>query len=98
VAENEKSPIAFYTLQERDGEGWIENLWVSPIFIGKGVGKILFEHALERCKELEFRKLRLESDPHATGFYERMGMRQLGGRRADMDDKPRIVPLMEMEL
>jgi len=98
VAENEKSPIAFYTLQERDGEGWIENLWVSPMFIGKGVGKILFEHALERCKALEFRKLLLESDPHAIGFYERMGMRQLGGRRADMGGQPREIPLMEMEV
>ena len=30
VAEVEETPIAFSTLQEKEGNAWLENLWVSP--------------------------------------------------------------------
>jgi GNAT superfamily N-acetyltransferase len=45
VAETDAILAAFYTLQEKDGQVWLENLWVSPEFMGRGVGKHLFLHA-----------------------------------------------------
>jgi ribosomal protein S18 acetylase RimI-like enzyme len=98
VAEADNRPIAFYTLQERAGTAWIENLWVSPEFIGKGVGKALFVHAAELSRQRGYKVLRLEADPNAIGFYERMGMHKIGERQSEVEGQPRILPLMEMNL
>ena len=90
--------IAFYTLQEKNGNAWLENLWVLPEYIGKGVGKQLFLHAIELARQRGYQNLQLEADPNAAGFYEKMGMYQIGERRSEVDDQPRILPLMEIEL
>ena len=37
VAEKDGNPVAFYTLWEKKGDAWIENLWVRPEFIGMGI-------------------------------------------------------------
>ena len=92
------APVAFCTLQEKDGHAWLEHLWVAPNHIGQGIGKQLFAHAVELSRSRGFTKLRLESDPNAAGFYEKMGMYKIGERRADMDGTPRILPLMELTL
>ncbi len=98
VAENDGVPIAFYTLQDRDGIAWIENLWVMPEYIGRGVGKELFLHAIEMARQRGYKSLQLEADPNAMGFYEKMGMRKIGERHSEEDGQPRILPLMEMTL
>jgi GNAT superfamily N-acetyltransferase len=98
VAEAKGTPIAFYTLQEKDGYAWIENLFVSPEFIGKGVGKTLFLHAVALARQRGYETLQLEADPNAAGFYERMGMHKIGERNSEVDGQPRILPIMEMRL
>ncbi len=98
VAVTNDMPIAFYTLQEKAGNAWIENLWVSPEFIGKGAGKELFLHATELSRQRGYKTLKLEADPNAVGFYEKMGMVQVGERHSDVEDEPRILPIMEMRL
>ena len=98
VAETNGIPVAFYTLQEKAGNAWIENLWVSPDFIGQGVGKELFLHAVELARQHGYKTLQLEADPNAVGFYEKMGMYQVGERHSDVENEPRILPIMEMKL
>ncbi len=98
VAELGHIPIAFYTLLERDGIAWIENLWVSPEWIGKGVGKSLFLHAREAARQRGFQALQLEADPHAVGFYGKMGMKQVGERMSEIGGHPRSLPIMELRL
>ncbi len=94
----EDHPIAFYTLQERDGNAWIENLWVLPEHMGQGVGKQLFLHAISRSIELGYKILQLEADPNAAGFYEKMGMHKIGERYSEIEGQPRRLPIMEMKL
>lgn len=98
VAELGGNPIAFYTLLEKDGYAWIENLWVLPEYIGKGVGKQLFLHAADLARQHGHNALQLEADPNAVGFYEKMGMRKIGERRSEVEGQPRILPIMEMTL
>lgn len=98
VAETDNTPIAFYTLLERDGSAWLDNLFVSPEFIGKGVGKTLFLHALELARQRGYKALRLEADPNAMGFYEKMGMKKIGERASEVEGQPRSLPIMEMDL
>lgn len=98
VAVMKEAPIAFYTLQEKAGNAWIENLWVSPDFIGQGIGKELFLHAVELARQRGYKTLQLEADPNAVGFYRKMGMYQIGERHSEVENQPRILPIMEMKL
>jgi len=98
VAVLDDTPIAFYTLQERDRDSWLENLWVLPEYMGRGLGRKLFLHAVARSRKKGFSSLRLKADPNAKGFYEKMGMHQAGVNRYDFKDVERILPIMEMKL
>lgn len=98
VAVDSEKTIAFYTLQDKNGIAWLENLWVLPEYIGKGVGKELFLHALNLARQRGYKTLQLEAEPNAMGFYEKMGMEKIGERRSEIEGQPRILPVMEMAL
>lgn len=98
AAFKDEIPVGFYTLMEKDGKGWIENLWVLPKFIGKGIGKRLFLHAASRSRQKGHLVLQLEADPNALGFYEKMSMHKIGERRSEIEGKPRVLPIMEIRL
>lgn len=98
VAVDGAKPIAFYTLQERNEHAWLENLWVLPEYMGKGVGKELFLHAVELARRHGYKSLQLEADPNAVGFYEKMGMHKIDKRRSEVDGQPRSLPIMEKSL
>lgn len=91
-------PIGFYILTtERDGLH-LDHLWVVPAAMGRGVGRALFEHALEQAKRLGHKTVHIESDPNAEGFYQRMGAERVGVNRTLIEDKPRVLPVMKYEL
>lgn len=48
-------------------------LFVEPSAIGRGVGRLLYRDALHRAAELGVRRLVIDADPHAAGFYRGMG-------------------------
>ncbi|MGW6981271.1 GNAT family N-acetyltransferase [Streptomyces sp. NPDC054932] len=48
-------------------------LFVEPSAIGQGVGRLLYREVLRRAVELGVRRLVIDSDPHAAGFYRAMG-------------------------
>jgi GNAT superfamily N-acetyltransferase len=45
-------------------------------FHGEGIGRALFHRALRRGRSPGAKILEVEFDPHAPGFYEKMGMHQ----------------------
>lgn len=98
VLEEDGVPIAFYTMQDKDGVAWLENLWILPEHIGKGLGRQLFEHAMNLAHARGYKLLQLEAEPNAIGFYEKMGMRQIGEHQYELEGQPRILPLMEIKL
>ena len=98
AAEADHHAIAFSTLQEKAGNAWIENLWVDPLFIGRGIGKMLFLHAVRLSRERGYKTLQLEADPNARGFYEKMGMRKIAERQSEVEGQPRSLPIMELVL
>ena len=56
----------------------LEHFWVAPTRMGTGLGRALFAHAVERCRGIGARRLWINADPNAEGFYERMGARRVG--------------------
>jgi GNAT superfamily N-acetyltransferase len=74
VAEIDGSPVGWAALKQPvDGLCVLEELWVEPEWMGRGVGAQLFRHAVERARELGAHRLEWVSEPGAVGFYEKMG-------------------------
>ena len=92
------TPIGFYSLHRDDEILWLDNLWVLPDFMRQGIGKKLFQHAVERSRVLDVPILKIEADPNAQSFYEKMGAYKVGESRNQVDDQPRILPIMEINL
>lgn len=98
VAVVDTTMAGFYSLH-KDGESlWLDNLWVLPEFMGKGIGKQLFQHALDRSRVFGASSLGIESEPNAQSFYEKMGAQKVGEHHSQVDGQPRILPLMEINL
>lgn len=86
--------LGFYAIGGEGEKRTLEHLWVQPSSFGAGVGRQLFEHAMARARELGAHVVEIESDPHAEGFYQRMGAETIGEVTYELDGQPRILPLM----
>ena len=85
-------------MQETGGELWLDNLWVLPGFIGKGIGRRLFLHSLERSRVRNASLLKILADPNAESFYRHLGAKKTGEERGEVGGVPRILPVMEIAL
>lgn len=56
----------------------LEHLWVDPPWLGRGIGRRLLQHARRTAWRLGIPSLRISSDPHAEGFYLKMGAQRVG--------------------
>lgn len=54
-------------------DAFLEKLFVDPEIIGQGVGRMLLGWAADTAREKGCRRLIVESDPGAAGFYRRLG-------------------------
>src|ERR1044071_8964706 len=92
VAEAEGEVRGFYALCVSGEKAELEHMWVTPAWIGTGIGKELFLDAMKRAAALEVRDLELTADPNAAGFYERMGAKRIGETDSPVDGLPRKLP------
>ena len=54
------------------------HLFVEPSALGRGIGRDLFETAIEWTRAQRRRTLLIASDPNAVGFYRRLGAADAG--------------------
>jgi GNAT superfamily N-acetyltransferase len=88
----------FYSLDPaEDGRVELDDLFVDPTYIGKGVGRRLWDHAVATAHDLGFRELIIQSDPHAEGFYRAMGAEPAGERESTVTPG-RMLPLLRFGL
>lgn len=90
--------VGFYALKPGMNRMHLEHLWVLPTAMRRGVGRALFVHAIGRVKACGFSTLEIESDPHAAGFYEQMGARQVGGAVTELAGQTRELPILVYEI
>jgi len=98
VAVFESKVVGFCALQIEGTDALLDHLWVLPSFMGRGVGRALFEHAETIARASGAVRLRMVGDPHAESFYSRMGAVVYGRESADMDGQKRLLPLLEKAL
>lgn len=65
--------VGWYSLFLQGKKAVLDDLWVIPQAMGKGVGRRLFEHARQQALAFGAQEIEIASDPNAVGFYERMG-------------------------
>jgi ribosomal protein S18 acetylase RimI-like enzyme len=98
VAVSGGSIVGFCSVRISGREAYLDHLWVLPSDMGKGVGRFLFGLAEGIARAAGAARIRVESDPHAEGFYIRMGAARYGRTPASMDGNERYLPLMEKTL
>jgi len=95
VAVRDGEVRGFYTLLHRGHLAVLDDLWLEPGEIGRGTGRLLFEHAVTRTAAAGGTAMEWDAEPYATGFYERMG-----GETVGWTDSPlgRRLPVMRLRL
>ena len=84
VFERDSTILAYYSLIELQEEltlagsqfdkgFWLDHMFVAPLSIGKGIGRLLFTHLLGHCQAHRINKVQILADPHSGGFYQKMG-------------------------
>jgi predicted N-acetyltransferase YhbS len=98
VAAVKDEMVGFGAIQIEGGDAVLDHLWVLPQFMGRGVGRALFQHAEGIARASGAARMRIVGDPHAEQFYSRMGATAYGREPASMDGEARFLPLLEKSL
>ena len=68
----------WYRLIPQASPPTLEDLWVLPAFMNKGIGRALFQHAVEQASRHGAQGFELDTDPNAVSFYQKMGCEVIG--------------------
>jgi len=83
--------VGFYSLTP-SGPVWeLDNLWVAPAFIHRGVGRKLITHALELAFRGGASSVTVDADPNAEPFYLSCGATRRGEVPAPIPGQPNRV-------
>ncbi|MBO1264927.1 GNAT family N-acetyltransferase [Proteiniclasticum sp. SCR006] len=86
--------IGFYGILQGDRENSLEYLFIEPAYIGKGYGRILWNHALSECRKLGINEFTIITSPDARGFYFRLGatiFTEVDSQIADGKKTPKLI-------
>ena len=99
VAEGENAGLlGMASLDPLKDKVWdLLHMFVEPAAIGTGVGRILFARIAALAQTKGGTRLSILSDPHAEGFYLRLGARRAGEAPSD-SISGRMLPLLEYDL
>lgn len=97
VIEEADGIAGFYLLSLDPDQTELQLLYVSPLAMGKGYGRLLIRDAAAKAARLGYPELRIEADPNALGFYRKMGAKQIGWCRSEVADR-RELPLLMLLL
>jgi GNAT superfamily N-acetyltransferase len=87
--------VGFYVLTRENDGVHLDHLWIIPAAMRRGTGRALFEHAVDQARTAGFDSIRIEADPNAEAFYERMGAKRVGTSVGEVEGEERELPLME---
>ncbi len=99
VVEDDSGILGYYELfpTATASKGWLESLFVLPRAIGKGCGKLLWQHLIQTAQEQGYTCIEFEADPNAEDFYHHMGAYRIGERESGIV-AGRMLPLMRYDL
>jgi GNAT superfamily N-acetyltransferase len=96
VAEDGEKIVGWASLERsEDGVAVLDDLWVAPAAMGRGIGSALFAQVASAARARGARSLEWGADPNAVPFYEHVGGRYL---RDHVSEWGRTLPWMGLEL
>ena len=97
VAEDGSQIMGFYALIIRQDKAELDHMWVAPAYIGSGVGKELFIHAMQNAAGSNLQEVTISSDPNAEGFYQKMGAHRVGETLSEIESQSRTLPRLTID-
>ena len=97
VAERDAAVAGLAQVKVTGADADLLKLFVEPALLGTGIGRLLFEWAWTKARDLGAVRMTIEADPGAVPFYERMGAHQ-AGFTPSQSIPGRMLPRMLMEL
>ena len=90
----DKEIVGYYSLIQIDRQTIeLDNLFIHPNVIGKGMGSLLLQDAINRSKDGGYTRMKLYADPHATKFYLKKGFEVVGQLETVIPN--RFLPIMQ---
>ena len=81
----------FYSLRPSPLAWELDNLWVQPEFMHRGIGRALLAHALATAVRGGASEVTVDADPHAESFYLECGAIRRGEVAAAIPGQPNRV-------
>jgi GNAT superfamily N-acetyltransferase len=97
VLELRGAVVGWHRVTLHDERAELEDLWLEPAFIGTGLGRLLFEHAVTIAAAHAAKRLEWDAEPYAEGFYRAMGGEEIG-RSPSAAEAGRTLPRMRLVL
>jgi GNAT superfamily N-acetyltransferase len=97
VMESDGAVAGWHRVTLRGELAELEDLWLEPQHIGSGLGRVLFEHAVEIAVDHRASRLEWDAEPYAEGFYRAMGGEEIG-RSQSAAEAGRTLPRMRLPL
>ena len=89
--------VGYYSFINQDEKTIkLDNLFVLPEYIGKGLGRLLMEHFLMNIDKTDTKTMTLNSEPNAELFYSKLGFVKVGEIETSIKD--RYMPIMELTI
>jgi GNAT superfamily N-acetyltransferase len=99
VAEVDGDVVAFYTMVPSRDCWHLDNFWVSPRHMRRGIGRKLLEHALQLAVEGGALNVTVDSDPNAEVFYLACGATRCDAVPAPISGQPdRVRPQLDFSI
>jgi len=99
VASIEGMVVGFHSLRPSPTAWELDNLWVLPEFMHRGMGRALLVHALETAARGGAAEVLVDADPNAERFYLDAGAVRRGAIPAPIPGEPgRVRPQLAFNL
>jgi len=93
-----EATLGFYALELQGPKASLDHLWIDPPAIGRGLGRLLFEHARSEAARCGVSLLEIDSDPNAEPFYKATGAVRVGTVPAPVAGQARELPRLQLDL
>jgi GNAT superfamily N-acetyltransferase len=97
VAERDAAVVGLAQIKVSGADADLLRLFVEPALMGAGIGRLLFQWATEAARDQGAARMKIEADPGAVPFYERMGAHHAGSVPS-LSIPGRMLPRLLMDL
>ena len=91
VAEEDGSIVGFATWAESAGAVELEDLFVDPGYMRRGIAGALVNRITDVLRARGVQRLEVTANPHALGFYRAAGFVDCGVTETEFGDAPRMM-------